>query len=119
MGNVGNVVGLVGIFGLWCCVFAHEVCWSFVGPAYKAKRIWGNVIEKIECRLASWKMLYLSKGGRITLIKSILSNLLAYFVSLFPLATIVGNRIKKLLCDLLWGGLGKEYKYYLVCWFIR
>jgi hypothetical protein len=28
-------------------------------------------------------MLYLSKGGRITLIKSILSNMLTYFLSLF------------------------------------
>jgi hypothetical protein len=60
------------------------------------------VIEKIECRLASWNM-YLSKGGRITLIKSTLSNLPTYFMSLFPLHASVANRIEKLQCDFLGG----------------
>jgi hypothetical protein len=53
-------------------------------------------------------MLYLSKGGRITFIKSTLSNLLTYSVSLFPLPIIVANRIEKLQCDLLW--LSEEFK---------
>jgi hypothetical protein len=35
----------------------------------------------------------LSKGGRITLIKSTLSDLLMYFMSLFSLPTSVANRI--------------------------
>jgi hypothetical protein len=58
-------------------------------------------------------MLYLSKGGRLTLIKSTLSNLPTYFMSLFPISTGVANRIEKLQCDFLWGGLDKEFKYYL------
>jgi hypothetical protein len=41
-----------------------------LGASYKSTRMWDGVIEKIEKRLASWKMLYLSKGGRVTLIKS-------------------------------------------------
>lgn len=53
--------------------------------SYKAMSIWDNVIEKIERLLASWKMKYLSKGSRITLINSTLSNLPTYFMSLFPL----------------------------------
>lgn len=35
-----------------------------------AKFIWDNIIEKVECRLTGWKMMYLSKGWRISLIKS-------------------------------------------------
>ena len=53
-------------------------------------------MEKIKCRLASWKMIYLSKGGRITLIKRTLSNLPTYFLSLFPIPAIVTNCIEKL-----------------------
>jgi hypothetical protein len=49
-----------------------------------AKHIWDGVMEKIHRHLASWKWLYLSKGGRIILIKSILSNLPTYLLSLFP-----------------------------------
>jgi hypothetical protein len=39
-------------------------------------------------------MLYLSKGGRLTLIKSTLSNLPTYYLSLFPIQR-----------DFLWGVL--------------
>jgi len=60
--------------------------------------------------------MYWSKGNRVTLIKSTFSNLPTYFMSLFPLLAGVANRIEKLQCDFLWGGLGEEFKYYLVSW---
>jgi hypothetical protein len=61
-------------------------------------------------------LLYLSKGGRITVIKSTCSNLPMYFMFLFHLLTSVANYIEKLQCDFFWGGLGEEFKYYLVRW---
>ena len=70
----------------------------------------------MERKLASWKKLYLSKGGRVTLIKSTLSNLSTYFLSLFPIGASVANRIARLQRDFLWGGLGDEPKFYLVDW---
>jgi hypothetical protein len=88
-----------------------------IGDSYKAKFIWNNVIEKIEFRLASWKRMYLSKCGRVTLIKSTLSKLPTYFMSLFPLLVGVANHIEKIQQDFLWGGLGKEFKFHIVSWF--
>ena len=85
-----------------------------IGAHFKAKAIWDGIVEKIERRLASWKRMYLSKGGRVTLIKSTLSNLPTYFLSLFPILAIVANRIEKLQRDFLSGGLGEEFKYHLV-----
>ena len=38
-------------------------------------------------------------------------------MSLFPFLAGVANLIVKLQCDFLWGGLGAEFKYYLVSWF--
>jgi hypothetical protein len=73
-------------------------------------------IEKIEHQLASWERLYLSKGGRVTLIKSTLANLPTYYLSLFPLPVSVAKHIEKLQCKFSWGGIGEEFKYHLVKW---
>jgi len=61
-------------------------------------------------------MMYLSKGGRVTLIKSTLANLLTYYMPLFHLLTSVANCIEKLQHDFLWGGLGEEFKFHSVSW---
>jgi hypothetical protein len=60
--------------------------------------------------------LYLSKGVRLTLIKSTLSNLPTYYLSLFPIPMGVANRLEKLQRDFLWGGVGDEFKFHLVNW---
>ena len=53
-----------------------------LGAKFKDKTIWNPILEKIEQRLEGWKRLYLSKGGRVTLIKSTLSNFPIYFLFL-------------------------------------
>jgi hypothetical protein len=50
--------------------------------------------------------MYLSKGGRVTLIKSTLSNLPTYMMSLYPIPALVAKRIEKIQPDFLWGGGG-------------
>jgi hypothetical protein len=49
------------------------------------------------------KRLYLVKGGRLTMIRSTLSNLHTYYLSLFPIPLGVVNMIEKLQRDLLLG----------------
>ena len=89
MGNVDNVGGLVGILG--CQVVSLPFLGLLLGASYKTKHIWDNILEKIKRRFVSWKMLYLSKGGKITLIKSTLFNLPTYFMSLFPHTTVLNT----------------------------
>ena len=43
-----------------------------LGAKFKDKTIWNQILEKTKIKLAGWKKLYLSKGGRVTLIKSTL-----------------------------------------------
>jgi hypothetical protein len=64
--NVDNVDWLTIILG--CEVFSLPLKYLGLplGTCYKAKPIWNEVVEKIDCRLASWKQMYLSKGGRVT-----------------------------------------------------
>ena len=73
-------------------------------------------MERMEKRLVGWKKLYLSKEGRLTLIKSTLSSLPSYYLSLFPLPMEIARRLEKLQRDFLWGGMGDEPKFHLVNW---
>ena len=87
-----------------------------LGASFKDKSIWNPILEKMERRLAGWKRLYLSKGGKVTLIKSTLSSLPTYFLSLFPIPAKVAKRIEKLERDFLWSGIGDDRKIHLVNW---
>jgi len=87
-----------------------------LGASYKAVSIWNGVIEKMERMLAGWKRMYLSKGGRLTPLKSTLSNLPTYYLSLFPIPVGLANRLDKLKRGFLWGGIGDEAKFHLVNW---
>jgi hypothetical protein len=91
VGNVDNMDELTGILGCGTSSLPLKYIGLPLGASYKAKSIWDVIVENMERRLASWKQMYLSKGGRVTLIKSTLSNLPTYFLSLFPIPTSVTN----------------------------
>lgn len=65
-----------------------------VVPTQIETYIWNPIIEGMERRLAGWKRLYHSKGGKVTLIKSTLSSLPTYFLSLLLVG--VAKRLEKL-----------------------
>jgi len=74
-----------------------------LGASYKFVSTWKGVVEKMKRRLAGWKRMYLSKGGRLTLIKSTLSNLPMYLLSMFPIPLKVANRLEKIQKGFLMG----------------
>ncbi|RVX11017.1 putative ribonuclease H protein [Vitis vinifera] len=67
-------------------------------------------------RLARRKRQYISKGGRITLIKSTLASMPIYHMSLFRMPKIVARRLEKVQRDFLWGGGNVERKAHLIKW---
>ena len=69
-----------------------------LGTPYKIASMWNPILERMEKKLSGWKRLYLSKGGRLTLVKSTLSNLPMYYLSLFviPVAVAVADRLERI-----------------------
>ena len=82
----------------------------------KAHSMWDGVKERVRRRLALWKWQHISKGGRITLIKSTLASMPIYQMSLFRMPKIVVRRLEKVQRDFLWGGGNLERKAHLVNW---
>lgn len=66
--------------------------------------IWVGTVEKTEKKLANWKPQYLSVGGRVTSINSVLNSLPTYVMSLFLIPTEVSKKTCKLRRDFLWLG---------------
>jgi hypothetical protein len=114
--EIEDVEGLAQLLGCQVASLPMTYLGLLLGASYKAMSIWNGVIEKMEWRLAGWKRMYLSKGGRLTLLKSTISNLPTYYFLLFPIPVGVVNRLDKLQRDFLLGGIGDEAKFHLVNW---
>ena len=74
-----------------------------VGGCHKKEAFWDGVVEKIKERLGRWKGRFISMAGRICLIKSVLSVIPLFYMSLFKIPAIVMKKIVKIQRNFLWG----------------
>ena len=116
VGEVSNMGELVALLGCRQCSLPMTYLGLPLGAKFKDRAIWNSILEKIEHRLASWKQLYLPKRGKITLIKSTLSGLPTYFLSLFSILVDIANHIERLQRNFLWSGIDESPKFFLVKW---
>lgn len=84
VGNVHNLSSFANTLACKISSFLMKYLGLSLGASFRANTIWDEV-EKIECGLANWKRLFVSKGGRTTLFKCMLSNLPTHFLSLFTI----------------------------------
>ena len=75
-----------------------------------------GIEERLRRRLTMCKRLYISKGGRIILIRTTLASLSIYFMSLFPIPRSVRVRIEQIQRIFLWGGSALQRRSHLVKW---
>ena len=87
-----------------------------LGANHKSVAVWDGVEERFRKRLALWKRQFISKGGRITLIRSTLSSMPIYLMFLLRMPRVVSLRLEKIQRDFLWGGGALERKPHLVNW---
>lgn len=116
LGEDPDIDTLAAILGCKVSALPMKYLRQPLGARFKSKAIWDSNLEKMEKRLARWNKLYLSMGGRITLITSTLSSLPMYFLSLFAMQASTANWFEKQQRHFLWEGLGNEVKHHLVNW---
>jgi hypothetical protein len=116
VGSLDGVNQLAGLLGCGISSLPLRYLGLQLGASFKLKSMWMELEDLMARRLAPWKRMYLSKGGRVALIKSTLSNLPTYMLSLYPIPAQVAMRIEKIQRDFLWGGLNDEVKLHLVEW---
>ena len=116
IGEVCNIQSLANI--LQCRVGSLPMIFLGMplGTLYKTVSIWNLILERMEKKLSGWKRLYLSKGGRLTLLKSTLSSLPTYYLSLFIISKVVVTRLECIQRNFLWGSSVECFKYPLVAW---
>ena len=114
MGRVENVEELAIEFGCKVSKLPSSYLGLPLGACFKEVAVWDGVEERLRKRLSFWKRQYISKGGRLTLIRSTLSSMSIYCMSLFHMPRCVSLRLERIQRDFLWGGGALERKPHLV-----
>ena len=82
-----------------------------VGGSHKRGDFWNGVIEKVQTRLSRWKGRCLSMAGRVCLIKSVLSSIPLFYMSLFKLPSGVAGKLIRLQRNFFGDGVQKEGRW--------
>lgn len=77
---------------------------------------WSPVIEKVGKRVDGWKKAFLSRGGRLTLIQSVLASIPIYFMSLFKMLGVVVDVLERMMSNFLWENQEGDKSRSLVAW---
>ena len=119
VGEVNNLVALASILQCRAGSLPTKYLGMPLGTSFKAASIWNPILEKMEKKLLGWKRLYLSTGGRLTLLRSTLTSLPTYSLSLFTIHKTVAARMESIQRNFLWGSSEGSFKYPLVAWTCR
>jgi hypothetical protein len=106
VGSLDDVDQLVGRLGCETADLPLKYLGLPLRASFKLKDVWRDLEDLMAWWLAHWKCLYLFKGGMVALIKSTLSNMPTYLLSLFPTLADVAKRIEKIPRDFHLGGGG-------------
>ena len=114
VGRVENIDDLTLDFGCRVGSLSSTYLGLPLGAPFKLVTVCDGVEERFYRKLVIWKRQYLSKRGRTTIIRSTLSNLPIYFMSLLCLSSLVRWRLEQIQRDFLWEGGNLERKPHLV-----
>ena len=95
VGEVGNIGVLANILRCRVGSLPMKYLGMTLGTPYKTASF-GILFWRRWISYLCWKRLYLSKGSRLTLLKSTLSSLPTYYLSLFTIPIVVADRLERI-----------------------
>nr|XP_016438279.1 PREDICTED: uncharacterized protein LOC107764237 [Nicotiana tabacum] len=87
-----------------------------LGASHKDTTVWNPVIERVEKRLTRCQKRYLSKGDEEVLIKSTLSSMPSYYLSLLQALVSTTEKLERFQRNFLWDAADGTRKFHLVNW---
>ncbi|GKE49217.1 hypothetical protein Tco_1480475 [Tanacetum coccineum] len=87
-----------------------------IGANPRLVSTWTKVINRFRERLKGWKGRFLSFGGRIVMINSVLNSLPTHYMSLFLAPKGVVKQLERFRKNFLWGGSCSRSKIPLMAW---
>nr|GEX87802.1 RNA-directed DNA polymerase, eukaryota [Tanacetum cinerariifolium] len=77
---------------------------------------WDDVISKVSSRLSKWKLKLLSIGGRLFILKSVLTSIPLYHMSIFKVPIGVLNHLESVRRNFFYGVDGSDRKLAWIGW---
>ncbi|GJU07587.1 RNA-directed DNA polymerase, eukaryota [Tanacetum coccineum] len=87
-----------------------------VGVSSSRSCSWEDVLSKITARLSKWKLKTLSIGGRLTLLKSVLTSMPLYQMSVYKVPMGVLNRMESMRRNFFNGVDNNDRKITMIGW---
>jgi hypothetical protein len=87
-----------------------------VGASPRRRTTWEPLLAHLRNRLRNWGNRYVSLGGRIVLLNSVLNAIPIFFLSFMKLPAVVLKEIIKIQREFLWGGVMGWRKISWVSW---
>ena len=88
----------------------------FIKPLGYLVKDWHWLVKNFERRIQHWTHRFLSLGGRLVLIKAVLTSMPVYWLALSPIPKSILDKVRKLIFSFLWGSTAEKRKYHLVDW---
>nr|GEX93971.1 RNA-directed DNA polymerase, eukaryota, reverse transcriptase zinc-binding domain protein [Tanacetum cinerariifolium] len=87
-----------------------------VGSNMSRITTWDDVISKVSSRLSKWKLKLLSIGDRLSLLKSVLTSIPLYHMSIFKVPIDVLNHLESIRRKFFYGVDGSDRKLAWIGW---
>ncbi|KAL2235588.1 UNVERIFIED_CONTAM: hypothetical protein Sindi_1291000 [Sesamum indicum] len=88
-------------------------------PLYKGNKkkiLYENLIDKVRNKIAGWEHCHLSYGGRLQLIKTVLSSMPIYLLQVLnPLVGTI-QKLEQLFAKYFWGSISEQRKIHWTKW---
>ncbi|GKC08551.1 RNA-directed DNA polymerase, eukaryota [Tanacetum coccineum] len=104
------------IVGCSTCSLPFHYLGVKVGASVSRINSWKEVIDKISSRLSKWKTKTLSNGGRLTLLKSVLTSLPIYYMSIYKTPSAVIKDLEAMRRDFFIGSDKADKKMVWIRW---